>query len=474
MKGLLFLSMFLLSVTVNESVIGLLNSLSDSRFVNNAKAGRVTLEQFGAKGDGVTDDTQAITKALNSLEPVIYASKIKAFYKVSNLVVVTGVTNKRLIATGAKILNSDLTKATFLFQNSRNIQIEGGTFGYATMPTANGGNSQHVFQFEGCQSVLVNKIHIINSPEMGIAITNSNRVTVQNSIIEHTFRDGTYSHYSANVKYLNNTYNNIKDDAMSFHDYGIVSEKSKLIKFGYYQATNLVAQHNTVLNAYQGFGSIGANGVKVINNKFKNTVLAAIAVFNSKELYANGTSLARNAQILNNSIEGACSTVIINNQPFTNNGQASTGRAAIFVGSLGTNNQLNAGETKRLKNIVVSGNNIANSRAHGFFGRDIDNLRFLNNSFSNCSGAVPAQSLSGDIIELGNITNFTADNNAVIDTRPKKLHQHGYALNNVAGQMGNWNVKGVVAGEKLLTATQSLRSLPKPKQRPITKPSAKR
>lgn len=432
---------------------------------------KATLQQFGAKGDGVTDDTQAIIEALNSPIPLIYALKTAAHYKVSDLIVVSGINKKKLVATGAKFLNSDLEKATFLFQNSRNIEIEGGKFGYVTIPTANGGNSQHVFQFDGCQSVIVSRIHVINSPEMGIAITNSNKVVIKNCLIEHTFRDGTYSHYSANVRYINNIYRNIKDDAMSFHDYGIASEKAKLVKFGYNQASNLTAQGNTIENAYQGFGSIGADGIRVIGNKFKNTVLAGVAIFNSKELYANGTSLAKNVQVLNNTIDRACSTVMINKVSHANNGQASTGRAAIFVGSLGDNNQLNAGAIKRLKNVVVSGNNVTNSGAHGFLCNKTDNLKFTNNRFVNCSGAVPTQSLSGDVVELGNITKFLGDNNTIIDTRPKILHQHGYALNNVSGKTGKWNVKGVLAGEKLLTSTRPLQTMVKERQAP--KPSVK-
>ena len=420
---------------------------------------KATLQQFGAKGDGIADDTQAIIKALNSPVPLIYALKTPAYYKVSELIIVSGINKKKLIATGAKILNSDLKKATFLFQNSKNIEIEGGKFGYVTMPTSNGGNSQHVFQFDGCQNIMVSKVHIVNSPEMGIAITNSNRVSVKSCLIEHTFRDGTYSHYSANVKYINNIYRNIKDDAMSFHDYGVTSEKTRLIKFGYKQASHLLAQGNTIENAYQGFGSIGANGVQVIGNKFKNTVLSGIAIFNSKELYPNGTSLSRNAQIINNSVDRACNTVIISKVSYVNSGQASTGRAAIFVGSLGDNNQINAKASKRLKNILISGNNVTNSGAHGFLCNYTDNLKFTNNRFVNCSGSVPTQSLSGDIIELGNVTKFLGDNNTVIDNRRTVLHQHAYAFNNVSGQVGKWNVKGVLAGEKLLTATRSLRPL---------------
>ncbi|GAB3793524.1 hypothetical protein GCM10028819_05330 [Spirosoma humi] len=423
------------------------------------------MKQFGAKGDGISDDTQAITKALNSNIQTIYAEKTKAYYKVSNLIVVNMIAKKNFIVKDANILNSDLTKATFLFQNSKNIEIQGGKFGYIITPVKNGGNSQHVFQFDKCQNVLVNKVHITNSPEMGIAITNSNNVVIQNSRIEHTFRDGTYSHYSANVKYLNNVYSNIKDDAMSFHDYGIMADKKKLLSYGYSQATDLLAQGNYVENAYQGFGSIGANNVKVVNNRIKNTVIAGIAVFNSLELYPKGTALVKNVKILNNSIDNPCITVSINGTEYQNFGQASTGRAGIFVGSLGINNQINASETKRLRDILIEGNKVTNSGAHGFVGTYIDNLKFINNKFTNCSGSVPQKSLTGDVIEMGNITDLFGNKNSVIDNRNQVMHQHAYSLVNVAGKMGNWNVKGVLASESKLSETRSLSILPNEVQR---------
>ncbi|UHG91719.1 right-handed parallel beta-helix repeat-containing protein [Spirosoma oryzicola] len=450
------------TITFLEQVVRSSN-IKNQRTTAASQPKHLTLRYFGAKGDGKTDDTQAIVKALNSSFPIIYAEKTEAFYKVSTLIIVNNISKKKLIATGAKILNSDLTKATFLFQNCKNLNIEGGEYGYTEMPTKNGGNSQHVFQFESCQLVTVNKVHILNSPEMGVAITNSNNVTIRNSVIEHTFRDGTYSHYSANIKYLNNIYKEIKDDAMSFHDYGIASQKKTLLKYGYKQATNLTATNNTIENVYQGFGSIGSSNIKVIGNRIKNTVIAGIAVFNSKELYPGSTSTVTNAQILNNRIENSCSTVTINNSSYDNNGQASTGRAAIFIGSLGSNNQVNAGESKRLKNIIIKGNKIISSKANGFWGNRVDQLQFLSNTFLNCSGPVPSQSLSGDVIEIGNVTRLYCENNSVIDNRAKIMHQHAYALNNVSGEIRSWNIKGTAVSEKLLTNTPSLRFAQKKK-----------
>lgn len=422
---------------------------------------RMSLEQFGAKGDGLTDDTRAIIKAFNSSVLEIYSNKLKARYKISDRIIISKVKRKKLVLKDSKFLNSDISKATFIFQNCSNIEISGGEFGYVNMPVSNGDGSQHVFQFDGCQNVIMNKIHIINSPEMGVAITNCNNVIISNSLIEHTFRDGTYSHYSANVKYLNNIYKDIKDDAMSFHDYGISLQKKQLSIFGYSQASNFVAKGNTIINAYQGFGSIGAFNISIINNRFKNTVIAGISVFNAQDMYPGGTALVNKVRIENNLIQNSCTTLNINGLDLSNFGQASSGRAAICLLSLGAKNQLNQGETKHLSNVIVSGNTVNSSGANGFFANLVDNLRLTDNKFLNCSGSVPSQSLNGDVVEIWNCTGLWANFNSVIDSRPKTLHQHGYYFSNVSGQTGNWTVKGVIAEEKSLKMTTHLKDIPK-------------
>ena len=441
-------------ITNTLNIIDLLSKNSINTSTTDNKY--ATVKQFGAKGDGVTDDTKAITDALNSDVAAIYFPQTKSYYKVSEMIIVSNVNRKKILTKNAKILNSDLTKATFLFQNSKNIEIYGGVFGYTTLPVKNGGNSQHVFQFDKCQTVIVDRVHIINSPEMGIAITNSNFVTVKNSTIEHTFRDGTYAHYSANIKYLNNIYKNIKDDAMSFHDYGIASDKVELLKYGYTQSTNLLAANNTVKNAYQGIASIGSDKVKIMNNRFDSTVIAGIAIFNSKELYPDGKALVKNVEIVGNTLTNTCKTIIINNKPYNNFGQASTGRAAIFIGSLGDNNQVYMGESKRLNNIVVKDNKVSYSGASGFWGSLTDNLTLLNNKFINCSGEVSSQGLHGDVVEINNVTKFYATNNMIVDSRKKTMHRHGYSLDNVSGRMSNWNVKGVVVGKETLRNSKNI------------------
>ncbi len=473
------LTLLLLSIQLDVNTVGIttfkscvaeshksfipVNSVSlgvKSREVDSQRPISATLESYGAKGDGKTDDTEAITKALNSPIEIIYSGKKGGNYRISNLIVVSNVHKKKLIASGAKFLNIDSTKASFLFEKCSNIEVRGGTFGYTKRPSVNGNNSQHVLQFESCVKVMVDKIHIINSPEMGVAITNSNFVTVQHSLIENTFRDGTYAHYSSNVKYLYNRYKNIKDDAMSFHDYGINLEKTQLKKYGYKSASNILALGNIVQNAYQGFASVGSQNITVSRNKFYNIVLAGVSLVNSMELRPGGMSSVKNAVISKNVLNNVCaSPVIIMGRKYDNNGQASTGRAAIFIGSLGARSQLFMGETKRLTNVRVESNIINKCGANGFWSNLSDNLSLVDNKFYNCSGKSPEHSLAGNVIEINNTTGFKGYNNSIIDNRAKKLHEYGYVLEDVSGKMSKWNVQGTRKGEKLLRNSQSLLQL---------------
>jgi polygalacturonase len=401
-----------------------------------------TFEQFGANGVDNIDDSNSILKALQNKANIITGKK-GSVYIINNILLIKSLRNKKILMNGCKILNTDTTKASLLFQDCVNLNITGGDFGYLNQPKSNGGNSQHVFQFNNCQNITLNEVHILNSPEMGIAITNSNKITIKNSKIENTFRDGTYAHYSSNVSYLHNTYTNIKDDAMSFHDYGVQVDKSSLKKNKYGQSTNFIATNNSVKNCYQGIASIGSRNLYIAHNTIHNTVLAGISVFNSLELYENGNAEAKDVLIENNYIEQSCTNNRINNITLNNNGQSSTGRAAIFVGSLGRNNQINMGESKRLHNVKILKNVVVNSGSNGFFGDYTDSLVFEDNKFYNCFHKSSSQHLDYTPVEINNVNNLYANNNTIIDNRSTKKHRHGYSLINLNGIQKNWNVKGV-------------------------------
>lgn len=428
-------------------------------------AGIVPISYFGGIGDGLADDTDAIEAALNSEFPVISFPETGAFYKILRRIETCGVNYKKLLAWGARILSADLTKPMFYFENSKRISVDGGEYGYVDMPTQNGDGSQHVMQFYQCQRVLVDDIHIRNSPEMGIATTQSEGVTIQNSLIEHCFRDGTYAHYSANVRYLNNTYRQIKDDAMSFHDYGLDYQRTFIAGLGYDQASDCLAFGNLVENAYQGFSSVAGKNVKVIKNTIKNTVGAGVVLMNQSAGLPGGTKSIRNGRIESNDLHNVCATQTINGLVLQNFGQASSGRAAITIISLGDNNQITLNEVKRSTNVVIKNNTVYSSGALGLHCSSGNVINQSGNTYMDC--VVTGNSLGGSVVEVWSTLNYTEEStNTIIDTRTPTQHMGGYVFSNSYGIKREWVVinrvstDGTINGSGLIDVSGKL-ALPK-------------
>ncbi|MDQ6868705.1 MAG: hypothetical protein M3178_09980 [Pseudomonadota bacterium] len=89
-----------------------------------AKCGMTNVQSFGAKGDGVTDDTNALQNACNSGQ-VLYFPKTSAFYKTSHFLDLSN----SVYSNGAEVrLKQDGTTSTAIFrvvQNPAPLTIDG-------------------------------------------------------------------------------------------------------------------------------------------------------------------------------------------------------------------------------------------------------------------------------------------------------------------------------------------------------------
>ncbi|WP_148289448.1 right-handed parallel beta-helix repeat-containing protein [Fibrella aestuarina] len=415
----------------------------------------ITPQQYGAKGDGKHDDTQAFLRCFRSNSKVV-VPKAPKFYLVSGQILIANVTNLSVRADKAIILCNDLSKPAWLFQKCKDVVLTGGEWGYVKMPVTNGGNNQHTLQFDQCENILLSKSHIRNSPEIGIAITQCYGITIENSWIEHTWRDGTYAHYSAKIKYINNKYSDCKDDAMSFHDYGRDAERQYLMRRGIHQASGLVIDKCQVKNCYQGFGSVAGADMVIKNSMFSNTVLAGIALMNQKLLYPDGVTRLKNVQVLNNKCVSNCSKTIINKKVFINGGQASSGRAAIICASLGDNNQIGLTEPKRQSNIKLINNYVSSSGAIGLGIYSTDNIVLSGNTFKDC--IVTGNTLGGAVVEIWECTKYAeGKTNKVIDTRNRIQHQRAYNFSGLQGTVKKWTVINRTVEDGLIDNSPSLK-----------------
>lgn len=403
-----------------------------------AQKSQASVKQYGAYANGLHDDTQAIINAIKNASVIVLP---KGVYLVTHQIRLSDLTNKTIVATGATIINNNPTLGTVFFNNCKNISINGGLW-KRTPGIVEGKGDEHTFTFADIVNLTVKNVEINSSPEMGIALVNVINAKIVNNKIFNCYRDGIYAHYSANIVYYGNYLENIKDDALSIHDYGIDSQKTFLFKMGIKQAGHSKIIKNYVKNAYQGFASIGCTDLLIQNNIFVNTVNAGIAIRNSETTFKGSTSRAANIDIDGNVLQNNNGAQIIMGKKYTNSGQLTTGRAAIFVGATDENDLINSPHTM-LHEIKIVNNKVNNGFTNGLYAGNINSLYFKNNSFTNCNRA--NSPYCGLIVEIENSTDVITDGCKITDTRRPPLHKIGYALKNVTGKMANWKVKGYLS-----------------------------
>ena len=409
--------------------------------------GGANIESFGAVANNPDIDNSAfIIKALeSSAEILIPANKT---YYIKHSIVVQSLANKTINATNATIINVNYEEASFIFTQCTNIKINGGYYTRDVLPQVQDGKKQCTFSFVNCNTINVIRTHINRSPEMGINLNVVINANILDNTIEHCLRDGVYAHYSANLKYIGNHVNEIKDDALSMHDYGIDAQRTALKAAGYEQAGHSEIRDNTITNAIQGISSIGCTDIVISHNNIKNTVHAGIVIFNDERLYPGTTARANNITIANNVLDKCGVDVMINGLLQRNNGQIGTGRAAIFVGSFGSNPHFGT-STLRLADITIQDNTVTNSAVNGATLHNIDGLTVNGNSFLDChSETHNAPQFTGDIVEFYNCTNINVRDNSVVDDREETLHNRSFLFQNCTGifQKGNehgWKIEDV-------------------------------
>ena len=413
----------------------------DGKRLKRIYQGDALIEWFGVKSGNITfDNSSIIQQAITSCKTIAF-QKGKV-YTIKREILLDRINNLHLKLNGSTISNVNLEVKTLKFDHCNNVTVESGSLTRPTLPATQNSNDQHTLTFIGCRDIIVKNMHILNAPEMGICIMSAINATMLNNTIEHTLRDGIYAHYSLNVKYIGNKLSNIKDDALSIHDYGLDREKPEILKEGRIQAGNALVSKNVVTNAMQGFSSIGCADITIDGNSFSKTVNAGIAVFNSETLHVGSTARVKNIKITNNKLIHCGNDALINNVLLSNGGQVSSGHAAIYVACNGPDNTF-ASSKLRSSNIHIVDNTITESGVNGILCYNIDGLQFQNNTFRNChANTTNAPQFTGNICEVYNCTNILVKDNNVIDTRNPPLHDSAYIIDNSTGTFSKGLNKG--------------------------------
>ena len=174
----------------------------------------VNVKHFGAKGDGVTDDTEAIQEAINSNSPVINIPM--GIYLVEGLIIPS---NKIIVGTGSSSIikqkaDTTLYKHPIEINGASNIIVEKIVIdGNSENQTVD--SSKHGVYLLECDNITIRDCIIQNHNGEGIMIGYTNHVSqnilIDNCIIQNNIRNEMAITNCDNVKVTNCVFNGGKD-----------------------------------------------------------------------------------------------------------------------------------------------------------------------------------------------------------------------------------------------------------------------
>jgi polygalacturonase len=434
----------------------------------------VNVTDFGAKGDGTTDDTAALQAAANALTSNGSLMFSRGHYIVSNDIVFTSLQNINVYSQGAKITQTGTAKKTLRFVSCIGVEVSGfhlvgkGTEFNGISTSFNGVSG--IF-FEACEDVFVHHNKLTNHAGGGIRWTTSARrfVITENRVQGIGAAGGIASLDNGNdvcigswvtpneSKDINISYNALSDTAFGIFiangsNYVCVGNAIRSIpgQHGFYlTAQNNVSIVNNVLEDVEAIGiklqvadnnvnvenltvsgntirNAGQTGIAfehtgVTNASFKNAVISSNAIYNSLTqsgiIVMNTTGVLITGNVIGKmgqyGIDLRASTGVISNNLIEN----TNANGIILISPTGdTFVQHNI-----VRNAVLNPNNTVNDDFNFYF-RVNDaiaacNVYLTKNTFQQ-TGTVPTQfAASGLVWSTGANVNVYADDNNNLTTK---------------------------------------------------------
>ena len=229
----------------------------------------VSVESFGAEGDGVRDDTQAILNAMNSMANGGTLVFPAGTYKYSSTLKLTK-PNVKLWGYGATLKPTNV--------NSHAIQLRANNthmYGFKKeSPSWRRGDCQpHGVHCYGIVALLGSSNHEIIDNEVryatGIFAINSTNVLIGRNTVYRTYADAIHvTGMSRDVKIFQNTVRENGDDMIAVVSYGDING---------YQVKNVRIEDNDVAGNYWGRGItvVGGEDITIRRNSIKYTARGA-------------------------------------------------------------------------------------------------------------------------------------------------------------------------------------------------------
>jgi hypothetical protein len=241
---------------------------------------RVSVKDFGATGDGATDDTAAVQAAL------AYAASVsdkRILYFPAGDYRLTTLTSPLILPSNiivcgdgmevTQIRWADTASGRHLFntpggESRENIAIQDIHLRGSHDTNVSEVGAYPIVLESTTQNVRIDRVKVTYSRVFGMAVREADSVFVSGCVVEHCAADGISVYGCRRLRITDNSIRNCDDDAISFG-----TEHSRAASF----RTEAVITGNVIANA-QGINGTGVNNVVIANNQLRNIKTRGISL----------------------------------------------------------------------------------------------------------------------------------------------------------------------------------------------------
>ncbi len=181
---------------------------------------RVNVKTFGVVGDGITDDSDALKRALSSGGDLLVP---RGNYVIKKRVVVSGVGGSVLFEDGSVLLNRDPTQGAIFYQNCSNLTIDGLTTRLDIARALRSFQGSGIL-FQRCINLTALALRVEGAHGAGILFDECTTVAANDLYVENTGADGVHFSNCGGVNVTLVRTKNTGDDGLAFVNYAAKPE----------------------------------------------------------------------------------------------------------------------------------------------------------------------------------------------------------------------------------------------------------
>jgi len=320
-----------------------------TRTLENRFADVINVKDFGATGNGTTDDTAAIQAAISTMGSSTGSLYFpEGTYKTTGIVIDTK-SNFEVFGSFAKIISTNVNYYVMMIRNSSRFAITGLDLSHATQPARL--NFSGIF-LTGCSDFKITNNHVHNCTGGGILVDNfSTRGAIRSNTVYNTLADGIHvTGGSSVISVTGNATSNTGDDGIAVVAYRATGQTKGIAISG-----NVVKYSSS-----RGISCVGGIDVSITGNTISGTTYSGVLVAQEASYNTYGAS---NVAVSGNEINDVGAY-----------GSPTSNYAGIQISGADT--------LYPIGNVVVSGNNISSCywRMISVNGGVINSVSILSNS----------------------------------------------------------------------------------------------